>query len=224
VIVFTHEMSFAHELERQAASRTPLTIQHLLRIGNTTGNVRPSLPWEGLSSGKRIGPLQDKVNAVRKAYETGDPDVYTGPVIECCALLRGAFERTVEDRVLAGVITRREDAVHTKQLDRVCCTKKICELVDRGMDENSPWVHDRPAGDGSVIPTADELKAGLDTYRELHRELDEARAEWERERKKNKQARTAKLRAVEAGSGEGPIHPEKLRVVSADGETSKEPA
>ena len=83
------------------------------------------------------------------------------------------------------MITRREDSIHTKLLDRVHCTEEICQLVDRGMDENSPWVHDRAAGDGSVIPTADELKAGLDLYEELHRKLGDADAEWERERKKS---------------------------------------
>lgn len=224
VIVFTHEMSFVHELERQAASRTPLTIQHVLRIGDTAGNVRPSLPWEGLSSKKRIAPLREKLGSVREAYESGDPDVYTGPVIEFCALLRGAFERTVEDRVFAGVITRREDSIHTKLLDRVNCTGEICQLVDRGMDENSPWVHDRAAGDGSVIPTVDELKAGLDLYEELHRKLGDADAEREKERKKGKEARTTKLKAVEADSGDGIAPPERLRVVSDDGESSKEHA
>jgi ABC-type uncharacterized transport system ATPase subunit len=224
VIVFTHEMSFVHELERQAASRALLTIQHVLRIGDTAGNVRPSLPWEGLSSKKRIAPLREKLGSVREAYESGDPDVYTGPVIEFCALLRGALERTVEDRVFAGVITRREDSIHTKLLDRVHCTEEICQLVDRGMDENSPWVHDRAASDGSVIPTVDELKAGLDLYEELHKKLGDAAAEREKERRKSKQARAAKLKAVEADSGDGAPPLEKLRVVSDDGEGSKEPA
>jgi len=222
VIVFTHEMSFVRELERQAASRTPLTIQHVLRIGNTTGNVRPSLPWEGLSSKKRIAPLREKLNSVREAYESGDPDIYTGPVIEFCALLRGSFERTVEDRVFAGVITRREDSIHTKRLDRVHCTEEICQLVDRGMDENSPWVHDRATGDGTVTPTVDELKAGLDLYEELQGKLGDA--ERDKERRKSKDASTAKLEAVEAGSGDGAIPLEKLRVIPGDGAGSKEPA
>lgn len=47
VIVFTHEMSFAHELQRQAGADVPLGIQHVVRIGDSAGNVRPSLPWEG---------------------------------------------------------------------------------------------------------------------------------------------------------------------------------
>jgi len=223
LIVFTHEMSFVHELERQAASRSPLTIQHLLRIGDTAGNVRSSLPWDGLSSKKRIGPLQEKLGSVREAYENGDPDVYAGPVIEFCALLRGAFERTVEDRVFGGVMTRREDSIHTKKLNRVHCTEEICEMVDRGMDENSPWVHDRAASDGSVMPTVDELKAGLDLYEELHRKLGDAEAERERERKKNKEARAGTLKAVETTAGRGDVQSEKLRAVSG-GEDSKEPA
>jgi hypothetical protein len=196
VIVFTHEMSFAHELQRQAGADVSLSIQHVVRIGDSAGNVRPSLPWEGLASSKRKGPLGDSLAAVREAYETSDSDVYTGPVHEFCRMLRETFKRTVEDRILAGVITRREDAVHTKRMDRIHCTEEICAMVDRGMSENSPWVHDRPAGDGTVIPTVAELQEGLDLYIALHGKLREADAARESARTTGEKPK-ANLAAVE---------------------------
>lgn len=222
VIVFTHEMSFAHELQRQAGADVPLSIQHVVRIGGSAGNVRPSLPWEGLASSKRKGPLGDSLAAVREAYETGDPDVYTGPVHEFCRMLREAFERTVEDRILAGVITRREDAVHTKRMARIHCTEEICAMVDRGMSENSAWVHDRPAGDGTVIPTVAELQEGLDLYIELHGKLGEADAAREAARKAGEKPK-ANLAAVDpAAEVEVPGEQATLAVVPDEG--SREPA
>ena len=205
LIVFTHEMSFVHELRKSARSEgVPIHIQHVLQIHDTAGHVRPSLPWEGLSSRERIGPLREKLQAVRKAYETGDPDVYKIHVTGFCASLRGSFERTVEDRVLAGVVTRREDMVHTQQLDRVNCTEEICDLVDRGMAENSPWVHDRAVRDGTVIATADELQHGLDSYVELHEKLKTAEGTWSKERDKSRRRRTSKLKAAESGRDASP--------------------
>jgi predicted ABC-type transport system involved in lysophospholipase L1 biosynthesis ATPase subunit len=208
VIVFTHEMSFVHELQRQTDPNVPLNIQHVVRIGDSTGNVRASLPWEGLASSKRKGPLGDSLTAVRKAYETGDPDVYAGPVHEFCRMLREAFERTVEDRILAGVITRREDAIHTRKMDRIHCTAEICAMVDRGMSENSPWVHDRPVGDGTVIPTVAELQEGLDLYIELHGKLGKADAAREAAVKAKNEKPKTNPRGCRCGSrGRGPRRP-----------------
>lgn len=223
MIVFTHEMSFVHELQRQAeGAEVPVSIQHLLRIGATAGNVRPSLPWEGLASSKRKGPLVENLAAVRVAHESGDPDVYTTPVHDFCRMLREAFERTVEDRVFAGVITRREDAVHTKKMDRVHCTEEICKLVDRGMSDNSPWVHDRPAADGTVIPTVDELQEGLDLYIELHGKLGEADAAREAARKADKLPRP-NLEAVSTPTPE--VSDEELSALAiVPAEDSREPA
>lgn len=222
VIVFTHEMSFVHELQRQAATNVPLSLQHVVRIGDSAGNVRPSLPWEGLASSKRKGPLGDSLAAVRKAYETGDPDAYASPVHEFCRMLREAFERTVEDRILAGVITRREDAIHTRKMDQIHCTAEICAMVDRGMSENSAWVHDRPAGDGTVIPTVAELQEGLDLYIELHGKLGEADAARQAARRANEKPK-ANLTAVDpAPEVEVPGEQATLAVVSD--EDSREPA
>ena len=222
VIVFTHEMSFAHELQRQAGADIPLNIQHVVRIGDSAGNVRPSLPWEGLASKKRKGPLSESLAAVREAYETGDPDVYTGPVHEFCRMLREAFERTVEDRILAGVITRREDAIHTKRMDRIHCTEEICAMVDRGMSENSAWVHDRPAGDGTVIPTVAELQEGLDLYIELHGKLGEADAAWEAAHKAKKMPKANIAAVVPTPEVEVPGEQSTLAIVPD--EDSREPA
>jgi ABC-type transport system involved in cytochrome c biogenesis ATPase subunit len=222
VIVFTHEMSFVHELQRQADIDVPLNIQHVVRIGDSTGNVRPSLPWEGLASSKRKGPLGDSLAAVRKAYETGDPDIYTGPVHEFCRMLREAFERTVEDRILAGVITRREDAVHTRKMDRIHCTTEICAMVDRGMSENSAWVHDRPAGDGTVIPTVAELQEGLDLYIDLHGKLGEADAAREAAAKANEKPK-ATLAAV-APAPEVEVPGEQATLAVVPDKDSREPA
>jgi hypothetical protein len=81
--------------------------------------------------------------------------------------LRAAFERAVEEEILGETVTRRDDTIHTKNLSKVVCTQQICALVDRGVDDCSPWAHDRPLADGADPPTPDELGAGLKVYGEL---------------------------------------------------------
>jgi hypothetical protein len=108
------------------------------------------------------------MHAVLKTkYEENDDEGYAKWAATFCNQLRAAFERAVEDSVLAGVVTRRRDDVQTKKLPTINWNEEICELVDRGMSETSPWVHDRPLADGASPPAPDELREGLDILGEL---------------------------------------------------------
>lgn len=204
LIVFTHELSLVMDLQRYSTSASQISMQHVTRLGETVGHVRPSLPWDGLSASERRGDLDQKLVKLQKDYEERDEEKYRQQAADFCARLRQAFERAVEDLVLAGVITRRSDDVHTKKLRNINCTEEICDLVDRGMSENSPWVHDRPYADGSSPPSPDELKDGLDVLANLLKavgELDKARR---KDADRRKSERVAGLKSVELGTSGDP--------------------
>lgn len=203
VIVFTHELSLVSQLKRYSTRSRPISVQHVKRLGETVGHVRPSVPWEGLSAGERRGFLNQELVQLKKDYEDRDEEKYRQKSAEFCALLRQAFERAVEDQVLGGVITRRSDDVHTKQLRGINCTEDICELVDLGMSENSPWVHDRPLADGDSPPSPKELEEGLDVLAELLKKTGELRRARDKEAESRKKKRIADLKVVDlAGSPE----------------------
>ena len=167
VIVFTHELSFVHELGRCAPDALPVHLQHVCRNGATVGHVREGLPWEGMKARARRQELQNRLGRLRELYVQQDEDRYRSAASEFCVALRAAFERAVEEEILGETVTRRDDTIHTKNLSKVVCTQQICALVDRGVDDCSPWAHDRPLADGSDPPTPDELDAGLKVYGEL---------------------------------------------------------
>ena len=203
LIVFTHELSLVMDLQRYSTSASQVSIQHVTRLGETVGHVRPSLPWDGLSATDRRGDLDQKLVKLRKEYEERDEEKYRQQAADFCIRLRQAFERAVEDLVLAGVVTRRSDDIHTKQLRSINYTEEVCDLIDRGMSENSPWVHDRSPIDGSSPPNPDELKEGLGILADLLeavRKLERARR---KDADKRKGQRIADLKAVElAGVGD----------------------
>ena len=203
VIIFTHEFSLVMDLQRYATSASQVFIQHVTRLNETVGHVRPSLPWDGLSATERRGDLDQKLVNLRKDYEERDEEKYRQQAADFCLRLRQAFERAVEDLVLAGVITRRSDDVHTKKLDNINCTEEICDLVHRGMSENSPWVHDRPHADGSAPPGPDELKGGLDVLGNLLEAVGELETIRKKDASRRKRKRVADLKSVElATSGD----------------------
>jgi ABC-type transport system involved in cytochrome c biogenesis ATPase subunit len=196
VIVFTHELSLVLELQRHATPACEVFAQHVKRLGETVGHVQPSLPWDGLSPRERLGDLDQKLLKLRAEYEKQDEENYAPQAGHFCKLLRAAFERAVEDSVLAGVVTRRSDAVHTKQLRTINWSSDICDLVDHGMNENSPWVHDQPLADGASPPSPDELKEGLDVYKELLKKVSAIKKERSNEKEERRKERVAALKAV----------------------------
>jgi ABC-type ATPase involved in cell division len=200
VIVFTHELSLVQELQRQASPACVVHAQHIKRLGRTVGHVQPDLPWDGLPAKARRGELE-RIHAVLKTkYEESDDESYAKWAADFCNRLRAAFERAVEDSVLAGVVTRRRDDVQTKKLPTINWNEEICELVDRGMSETSPWVHDRPLADGSAPPAPDELKEGLDILGELLDATTAARKAREAAEKKAKSSEKAPAKQLDLAS------------------------
>lgn len=167
VIVFTHELSFVYELDRLSASTQPIHVQQLRREGDTVGHVHPGLPWRGLKFSRRTKVLYEELAVATKLDEDGKEGDYEKAAMEFCRHLREAFERSVEEGVLNDVVTRRHDTIRISRLSKVAWSEEICELVDRGTDESSPWMHDRPRADGSAPPTPAELREGLEGFEAL---------------------------------------------------------
>jgi len=76
-------------------------------------------------------------------------------------LLRETWERSFEERVLNGAISRFEPAVQTKRLTKSAVDPDIVRRIEEGMTETSQWVHDQPRGGHAAVPTPDELKDAL---------------------------------------------------------------
>jgi energy-coupling factor transporter ATP-binding protein EcfA2 len=167
VMVFTHELAFVRELRRCAPKDLPVHVQHVRRVGETAGHIEDGLPWDGLKASQRPEALHALLKELRELHAAQDLERYTRVMIVFCMRLRASFERAVEEKILADTVTRRSDTVHTKNLHDVNASPEVCSLVDHGMDENSPWVHDRPPADGVNPPTPAELLEGLEVYERL---------------------------------------------------------
>jgi hypothetical protein len=82
------------------------------------------------------------------------------------------------------------------------CTEAICDLVDRGMSENSPWVHDRPPADGGSPPSPDELDQGLRVLADLLGAVGALEKARHKDADRRKKERVAEEKSIElAGSG-----------------------
>jgi len=209
VIVFTHELSFVYELDRLAPAGCKAHIQQLRREGHTVGHVHPDLPWQGLPAKQRPKALYEMLAGARELDATGNETEYETAAAEFCRRLREAFERTVEECVLNDVVTRRNDTIRISKLRKIAWSEEICDLVDRGTDESSPWMHDRPRADGSEPPTPTELREGLEIFEVLLKTIKEHRRSGE-----PTDPPKAKLKAVEDDADES-SPPLQLEVVDS---------
>lgn len=213
VIVFTHELSFVYELGRLAPIGCEAHIQQLRREGGTVGHVHPDLPWQGLPAKQRPKALHEMLSAAVELDAAENTIEYEAAAAEFCRHLREAFERAVEEGVLNDVVTRRHDTIRISRLRKVAWNEEICDLVDRGTDESSPWMHDRPRADGSEPPSPTELREGVEILEALLKAIKEHRRSGE-----PTDPPRAKLEAVkdDADAGDSPL---QLEVV--DGEDGK---
>lgn len=184
VIVFTHDLVFIADLQRGAQfAEVPQRTQAVYRQGRVTGHVTSDLPWEGLSTKRRIGALKAEIHKLSaRSRREDDPIGYARDAANFSRRLRQAFERAVEDEVLGGVVTRRDPAIHIKRLRDVVMTDPVLKLARRGLDENSPWLHDPPRADNAPPPTPDELADGLAVLEKLHEQTKKGREEQGRRR------------------------------------------
>lgn len=171
VIVFTHELTFLHDLQRAArAEQLGMHAQYVSKSRGHAGRVGAGLPWAGMTARERARDLNRRHQDLAALYrrDPSDPE-YERTALEFCERLREAFERVLEDEVIGGVVTRGDPGVHPQQLRDVAWSEEICRLSDLGNADTSPWVHDRSRAANPIPPTPDELQEGLQVLVDLRR-------------------------------------------------------
>lgn len=166
VIILTHDITFllslqyyAQQLEVESMTTT------IRRVGDSTGIAEPELPWiaQPVSKRKRVlrTKLQD-INAMINAHSPG-PEVEEKVKI-WYELLREAWERAVEERLLKGTIERFRPSIETNRLRRLVVTNEQRNEVINAMTESSKWVHDRAASLNVAIPDGIEMDSHLTRF------------------------------------------------------------
>jgi energy-coupling factor transporter ATP-binding protein EcfA2 len=178
VIVFTHRLSLACLLrdayKRYAAAQKStgkgkaISLKEVVlcriekRIGLTAGlnTLSGSIP-QGLES------LLSRVKQTKAKEETGDYAGYQSEVKSICSDMRMLCERSVEEVLLLGIITRFKRGINTK--DKLHPLTKIkpedCTFIDDLMTKYSVYEHSQSSEIPSTPPALDELKSDIETLK-----------------------------------------------------------
>ncbi|MYL54038.1 hypothetical protein GLW08_11890 [Pontibacillus yanchengensis] len=172
VIVFTHDIVFLHMLEKFGELRQVNIKRNVVRrIGKTAGIISDDLPWVAQNVKKRIGYLKNELQLLKRKQEELNPDKYSLEVKSWYSLLREAWERSVEELMLGGVIERFDSSVKTQQLRKAKVSDELIQKVEKGMTKSSTMVHDESRAIGRITPSLEEMENDLKDLEEFKKEF-----------------------------------------------------
>lgn len=168
VVIFTHDLAFVLHLQAQARRQeVPFRGQTLLRAGGRVGLTHDDLPPQGASPQRRLKALRNELVRLEKLDREGDLS-YPDEAERWCVQLRQAWEQSIEELVLNGVVRRFVPSIEPNRLRDVVVDDDIKARVARAMEETSPWAHYRAATLGTPARTVKQMTAMLADLGDLH--------------------------------------------------------
>jgi hypothetical protein len=168
VVVLTHDLVFVYYLKEKAEELgVPLHGQALTRAFHAVGVVDRDLPWIAKSPMERLKALRHRLKTeLRPLFKADDPR-YEREAELWILDLRKAYERLIENYVLAGTIERQARHIQVRKLHNVRWSPELAKRIDAAVKELSAGAHQGPLGQqGSPLPLS-KLESLLAKYEAL---------------------------------------------------------
>jgi energy-coupling factor transporter ATP-binding protein EcfA2 len=166
VIVFTHDVVFLLLLKQFAEEQGVEQLdQHVRQLSKGAGVCAEELPWVAMPVKKKIGYLRSEWQAADKLFREGHQPAYEKEAKYLYGLLREAWERALEEVLLAGIVERFRPGVQTQHIGTIAdITALDCGTLDAAMTKCSKWLpgHDRAPAAHAPMPEPAELKADIE--------------------------------------------------------------
>ncbi|OGS91471.1 MAG: hypothetical protein A2Z95_09280 [Gallionellales bacterium GWA2_60_18] len=183
VIVLTHDIYFLCILQQEAeAAGLDLLPQCIRKAPIGFGVQNDRLPFDAMSTSKRVTSLRQMHAAAANAHTTGDAEEAKKLTRDTYYHLRLAWERGVEEVLFQGAVTRFGEGVSTQKLSYVEVDDTDYKAIDAGMTKSSKFAHDPALGALLPTPHPDELLADINAL-EAWRKIVEKRKDAVRARR-----------------------------------------
>ncbi|RLA40430.1 MAG: ATPase, partial [Gammaproteobacteria bacterium] len=141
---------------------------------HSTGIVRSNPPWDALTTSKRVKYLKSVWRELRQIEKNGTEAEYDEKAAKFYGLLRAAWERLVEEKLLNKVVQRFSREVPTQRLKRLIDIEQPdIDRVDAAMTKCSALIdgHDDAAGVYQNMPNLDCVMDDIKDIEEYLAEL-----------------------------------------------------
>src|SRR5262249_40091364 len=139
VIVFTHDIAFLWLLKELAEQQGVEQLnQHVRQLPIGAGVCVAEMPWVAMPVRKRIGYLKDQLQAASKLSSDGNQAAYEEKAKYIYGLLREAWERALEEVLLAAIVERFRPSVQTQHIVTIAdITEDDCKTLHAAMTKCS---------------------------------------------------------------------------------------
>lgn len=169
VIVFTHNIVFANELEDAAdklGEDVKFNSKAILKLKNS-GVVSDTIDFDNMKVGQRLDTLEKAIGPIRAKHAGGDPTVKTD-IINFYRALRVTWERAIEEVLFNRTVVRYRRDIKPASLQDVTIEDTDKSTIADSMEKCAQFVHDLSDEAGAVaIPEPDQLKKDLDELKDF---------------------------------------------------------
>ncbi len=166
VIIFTHDIAFAHDImDDVARENVPLRVQYIYRTAGIPGYADSNLPWGAGTVAHRLDELKKLCSKARKTHTTATDAEYSELVSTLYSKLRATWERAVEDVAFCRTLLRHRDHISVnlefKKVsvldlrdceDLINAHKKCCDITES---------HDLSRARGPSLPNPTEISTDI---------------------------------------------------------------
>ncbi len=174
VIVFTHDLVFLSETRYHAARKQiPIRVLGIRRGPNGFGSLDPDgEPWLAKQLPGRRQWLAEQLARLKKLYADASPE-YEVQLRFFYDRLRECWEKFIEERLFAQVISRFQPQIQTLRLKEAIIDDDLVTQVYFGMTAVSSYTgHDRPAGKGGAFADPTECEKHLKEFSDCHNQAE----------------------------------------------------
>lgn len=171
VIVLTHEITFVHALNREAARQSvDVTMRSIQRMGDTKpGLITEALPWAVRDIPQRINKLSGDIARVKSGRGALSEEEYAERAAKIAGQLSETLERAVNLHVVNELVDRGTNEVRPRMLKILPkFSQTDHDEFQSSYERISGWAarHDNAPEENYVPPTPDELAAEVTWFNE----------------------------------------------------------
>lgn len=178
VIVFTHDLYFLSLLQLEAAylgaSMKPLSLR---RTSAGFGVASDSLPFDGAGTKARIGMLKNMQVEVAQLHKNNEDEERIQLTRHTYQRLRDAWERSIEEVLLNGVVWRFKPGISTQSLREVAVEHSDYAAIQNGMGKCSKYAHDGSAQAQVAVPLPLELLNDIEFLEMWRKSVEDRKAQ-----------------------------------------------
>lgn len=165
VIVFTHNILFASELENAAGKIKVDYSARAIEKFSTSGIVRDHLDFDNMSTKARIDYLEKRINPLRLKHTAGDAS-YKDEASNFYRDLRLTWERAIEEILLNGIVKRYRRDVKPGSINGIIIDQDDKSIIAENMERCAKFLHDQSdETQGFEIPDPTDFIADLDVIK-----------------------------------------------------------